>query len=66
VSTRVDGAEPPVIVITARATLAAGAARLLLTVTSGRPSLNNAAPRPRRPGHANSAHRLAIEAVVDL
>jgi hypothetical protein len=33
VSARVDGAEPPVIVITAKATLAAGAACLMLTVT---------------------------------
>jgi hypothetical protein len=33
VSTRVQGAEPPVILITARATLAAGAACLCLTVT---------------------------------
>jgi hypothetical protein len=33
VSTRVDGAEPPVILITAKATLAAGAACLMLTVT---------------------------------
>jgi hypothetical protein len=32
VSTRVDGAEPPVILITAKATLAAGAACLMLTV----------------------------------
>jgi hypothetical protein len=32
VSTRVDGAEPPVIAITAKATLAAGAACLMLTV----------------------------------
>ena len=31
-STRVDGAEPPVILITAKATLAAGAACLMLTV----------------------------------
>jgi hypothetical protein len=33
VSTRVEGAEPPVILITAKATLAAGAACLMLTVT---------------------------------
>jgi len=33
VSTRVDGAEPTVILITAKATLAAGAACLILTVT---------------------------------
>jgi hypothetical protein len=33
VSTRVDGAEPAVILITAKATLAAGAACLTLTVT---------------------------------
>jgi hypothetical protein len=33
VSTRVTGAEPPVILITAKATLAAGAACLCLTVT---------------------------------
>ena len=32
-STRVEGAEPPVILITAKATLAAGAACLMLTVT---------------------------------
>ena len=32
-STRVDGAGPPVILITARATLAAGTACLMLTVT---------------------------------
>ena len=32
-STRVKGAEPPVILITAKATLAAGAACLCLTVT---------------------------------
>ena len=32
-STRVNGAEPPVILITAKATLAAGAACLCLTVT---------------------------------
>ena len=31
-STRVDGAEPPVIMVTAKATLAAGAACLCLTV----------------------------------
>jgi len=33
VSTRLDGAAPPVILLTARATLAAGAACLMLTVT---------------------------------
>jgi hypothetical protein len=33
VSTRVEGAEPPVILITAKATLAAGTACLCLTVT---------------------------------
>jgi hypothetical protein len=33
VSTRVDGAAPPVILVTAKATLAAGAACLCLTVT---------------------------------
>jgi hypothetical protein len=33
VSTRVEGAEPPVILVTAKATLAAGAACLCLTVT---------------------------------
>jgi hypothetical protein len=33
VSTRVDGAAPPVILLTAKATLAAGAACLCLTVT---------------------------------
>jgi hypothetical protein len=33
VSTRVEGAEPPVILITAKATLAAGTACLYLTVT---------------------------------
>lgn len=32
-STRVDGADPPVIMITAKATLAAGTACLMLTVT---------------------------------
>jgi hypothetical protein len=32
-STRVDGAEPPVIVITAKATMAAGPTYLILTVT---------------------------------
>ncbi len=32
-STRVDGAEPPVILLTAKATLAAGTACLMLTVT---------------------------------
>ena len=32
-STRVDGAEPPVILITAKAILAAGTAYLMLTVT---------------------------------
>jgi len=32
-STRVDGAQPPVILLTAKATLAAGAACLYLTVT---------------------------------
>jgi hypothetical protein len=32
-STQVSGAEPPIIVITAKATLATGAARLMLTVT---------------------------------
>jgi hypothetical protein len=33
VSTRVEGAEPPVILITAKATLAAGTPYLMLTVT---------------------------------
>jgi hypothetical protein len=33
VSTRVNGAEPPVILVTAKATLAAGTACLILTVT---------------------------------
>jgi hypothetical protein len=33
VSTRVDGAEPPVILMTAKATLAGGSACLCLTVT---------------------------------
>jgi hypothetical protein len=33
VSTRVDGAEPPVILLTAKATLAAGTACLMLTAT---------------------------------
>ena len=32
-STRIEGAEPPVILITAKATLAAGTAYLMLTVT---------------------------------
>ena len=32
-STRVEGAEPPIILITAKATLAAGTAYLMLTVT---------------------------------
>jgi len=33
VSTRVEGAEPPVILLTAKATMAAGTACLMLTVT---------------------------------
>jgi hypothetical protein len=39
VSTRVDGAEPPVILITAKATLAAGPACLMLTVTEATANL---------------------------
>jgi hypothetical protein len=39
VSTRVEGAEPPVILLTAKATLAAGTACLTLTVTEESASL---------------------------
>ena len=38
-STRVDGAAPPVILLTAKATLAAGAACLMLTITEDSPNL---------------------------
>jgi len=69
-STRVDGAEPPVILITAKATLAAGTTCLTLTVTQERGNLwryNLSEQHNSRiaygktivPGHLAALHRAA-------
>ena len=69
-STRVEGAEPPVILVTAKATLAAGAACLCLTVMEESADLwryNLSAPKNSRlaygkiivPGHMAALRRAA-------
>jgi len=71
VSTRVEGAEPPVILITAKATLAAGAACLMLTVIEESGNLwryTLSAPKNSRlaygkiivPGHMAALRRAAV------
>ena len=69
-STRVEGAEPPVILLTAKATLAAGTAHLMLTVTQESGDLwryNLSEPKNSRlaygkiivPGHVAALRRAA-------
>jgi hypothetical protein len=54
VSTRVEGAEPPVILITAKATLAAGAACLMRTRASSWYGFMLMLPRSRAGGHCRT------------